>query len=327
VQDMNPTHDPNDNSVSNFLFNAVPNPFQPFFQGPDAIFNEPASQYNLDTIPQINLLRPYPQFDGSFQGLPTFNANSFYNSLQIRFQKRADHYLSFEGNYTFSKATDDNSIGFNAFVGGLNLGNPQQLDRLNLEHGIGANDATHRFVLATIIDLPVGRGRWIGRDMNRVLDAVVGGWTISTIITRQSGQPLAIGMQTPRLADGNQRPDVVCSHVGSGLSYHDAAATGQPVFNAACFADPGDQIPGNAPRYFSTLRSDGIHTMDLSFSKEFSIRESMKLQIRGEFFNFTNTPRFGFPDLGFGSNTFGEVFATATGSIPRHTQIGVRFQF
>ncbi len=327
VQAMNPTHDPNDNSVSNSLFNAVDNPFLPFFQGPNAIFNEPASEYNLDTIPQINLLRPYPQFNGTFQGLPNFGANSWYHSLQIRFQKRAGHYLSFEGNYTLSKATDDSSVGFNAFVGGLNLGNPQQLDRLNLEHAISANDATHRMVLATILEVPVGRGRWIGRDMNRVVDGIVGGWSISTIITLQSGQPLAIGLQTPRLADGNQRPDVVCPQVSSGISYHQAAATGASLFNADCFADPGDQIPGNAPRYFSNLRGEGIHNTDLSFSKEFSIRESMKLQIRGEFFNFTNTPRFAFPDLGLGSDTFGEVTSTAHGSIPRHTQIGVRFQF
>ena len=327
VTTLNPTHDPNDNSVSSYLFNDVPNPFQPFFQGPSAIFNEPASQYNLDTIPQINLLRPFPQFNGSFQALPNFGANSWYHSLQLRFQKRATHYVSFEGNYTLSKSTDDSSIGFNAFVGGLNLGNPQQLDRLNLEHAISANDATHRFVLATILEIPVGRSRWVGRDWNRLVDGIVGGWSISTIITLQSGQPLAIGMSLPRLADGTQRPDVVCSQLSSGIGYHQAAATGTSLFNADCFADPGDQTPGNAPRYFSNLRSDGIHNMDLSFSKEFAIRENMKLQIRGEFFNFTNTPRFGFPDLGFGSDTFGDVNATAQGSIPRHTQIGVRFQF
>ncbi len=286
VQQMNPSHDPTSNDVSNFLFAPVANPFQSFFQGPTAIFNEPASAYNLPTVSEANLLRPFPQFDGTFQGLPNFGANSWYQSLQVRFQKRASHYLSFEGNYTLSKSTDDSSVGFNAFVGGLNLGNPQQLDRLNLEHAISANDATHRFVLASIVEVPVGRNRWIGRDMNRILDGVVGGWSISTIITFQSGQPLAIAMAQARLVDGNQRPDVVCPQVSSGISYHQAAAnflngTGNAsLFNAACFADPGDQTPGNAPRYFSNLRSDGIHNVDLSFSKEFAIREEMKLQLR-----------------------------------------------
>jgi hypothetical protein len=51
------------------------------------------------------------------------------------------------------------------------------------------------------------------------------------------------------------------------------------------------------------------------------------LQLRAEFFNFTNTPRFAYPDVGVGSATFGEVTATAPGSTPRVTQFGLRFQF
>jgi hypothetical protein len=120
---------------------------------------------------------------------------------------------------------------------------------------------------------------------------------------------------------------VICNQLSSGISFHNAAATGNSVFNAACFADPGDQVPGNAPRYFSVLRGDGIHNVDLSFSKEFAIRERMKLQLRGEFFNFTNTPRFAFPDLGVGSTTFGDVTSTAEGSTPRVAQFGMRFEF
>jgi hypothetical protein len=118
---------------------------------------------------------------------------------------------------------------------------------------------------------------------------------------------------------------VICPELSTGISYHAAAATGAPILNAACFADPGDQIAGNAPRYFSNLRSDGIHNADLSFSKEFTVREGMKLQVRGEFFNFTNTPRFASPNTSFGDSQFGQV--TSTLGSPRHTQIGVRFEF
>ncbi len=157
-------------------------------------------------------------------------------------------------------------------------------------------------VLATVVSVPVGRGLWLGHDMNRALDTIIGGWSVSTILTFQSGTPLHIGLNSPQLADGAQRPNVVCPQISSGISYHDAAFNGlsgvgnASVFNEACFAEPGDQVAGNAPRYFSNLRSDGIHNSDLSLSKEISIREGMKLQIRGEFFNFTNTPRFGLPN-------------------------------
>jgi Carboxypeptidase regulatory-like domain/TonB dependent receptor len=304
----------------------VTNPFQSLFTGPSAIFNEPTSIYNDDTIPLINLLRPFPQFDGPFSGLTRLSATSFYNSMQIRFQKRASHYISFEGNYTLAKSTDNSSAGANSFITDLlSAGNPQLLDDLKAEHGISANDATHRLALATIAEVPVGRGRWIGHDMNRVLDAIVGGWSISTIVTFQSGTPLTLALADARLADGSQRPDIVCSQLSTGISYHQAAATGEPMLNASCFADPGDQIPGNAPRYFSNLRSNGIHNADLSFSKEFVIREGMKLQLRGEFFNLTNTPRFAPPDTFLGDSTFGMV--TSTLGSPRHTQIGVRFEF
>jgi len=304
----------------------VTNPLQSLFVGPNALFNEPTSIYNDDTIPLINLLRPFPQFDGPFSGLTRLSATSFYNSMQIRFQKRASHYISFEGNYTLSKSTDNSSAGANSFITDLlSAGNPQVLDDLKAEHGISANDATHRLALATIAEIPVGRGRWIGHDMNRVLDAVVGGWSISAILTFQSGTPLTLALADARLADGSQRPDVICSQLSTGISYHQAAATGQAILNASCFADPGDQVPGNAPRYFSNLRSNGIHNADLSFSKEFAIREGMKLQLRGEFFNFTNTPRFAAPDTLFGDSTFGMV--TSTLGSPRHTQIGVRFEF
>ena len=306
----------------------VPNSFQFLFAPvagmPAPIFNEPSSIYNNDKIPEINLLRPYPQFNGQFSGLTLLGASAIYHSLQIRFQKRPSHYISFEGNYTFSRAMDDSSAGANSFItSSLSSGIPQEYDNLKAERSISANDATHRLVLATILDVPVGRNRWIGRDMNRIVDAVIGGWSASTILTFQTGTPISIVMGQGKISDGNQRPNVICPNVSSGISYHASAATGASIFN--CFADPGDQIAGNAPRYFSNLRSDGVHNADVSLSKEFTVREGMKLQIRGEFFNFTNTPRFAIPNTGFGNGQFGVV--TKTLGSPRHTQFGMRFEF
>lgn len=310
----------------NNLHCLVPNPFYSMFQGSSAVFNEPDSLYNDPQIPLINVLRPYPQFDGYFEGLPLLSAQSFYNALQVRFQKHAGHYISFEGGYTFSKATDNSSSGRNAWVGGLVVDNPQELDDLKAEHSISANDATHRLAMAIIAESPVGRGRWLGHDMNRILDGVVGGWTISTILTLQSGQPLDFGMSEPTLDDGNQRPNIICNP-SSGVGAHHSALTGESMFNTSCFSDPGLEQPGNAPRFFSGLRSDGMHNLDLAFSKEFIPREGMKLELRGEFFNFFNTPRFAAPDALYGDSTFGQVTSTVPGSTPRHTQIGVRFEF
>src|SRR5256884_3611685 len=205
VAALNPTHDPTNTAVSDYLNTDVANPFQCFFTtgaaltGPwcpaSPIFNAADvvdSRYVDDTIPQQLLLEPYPQFDGGFEGLPTLNANSWYHSLQVRFQKRASHYISFEGNYTFSKSTDDSSAGRNAWLGNLWLDNPQLLDDLKPEHGISSNDATHRLTTAIIFDPPVGKDRLIGCAMNPVLDGIVAGWSLNGVVTLQSGQPLSI---------------------------------------------------------------------------------------------------------------------------------------
>ena len=324
--------------VTDYLNTEVPNPFQCFFTSaaaltgswcpPSPIFNAADvadSRYVDDTIPQQLLLEPYPQFDGGFEGLPKLIATSWYNSLQIRFQKRASHYVSFEGNYTFSKATDDSSAGRNAWIGNLGLDNPQVLDNLKVEHGIGSNDAPHRLTAAVILELPFGKDRWIGSGMNRVLDGIVGGWSLNTVVTMQSGNPIALYNAAGLLADGNQRPNVVCSQLSSGLSYRQAAESGGSVFNQDCFGDPGDNIPGNAPRHFSNLRGDGIRNLDTSLSKEFKIHEGQILQVRAEMFNAFNHQRFAFPDVGSGDGALGTV--TSTTNNFRRMQFGARYQF
>ena len=75
--------------------------------------------------------------------------------------------------------------------------------------------------------------------------------------------------------------------------------------NQDCFGDPGDNIPGNAPRHFSNLRGDGIHNLDTSLTKEFKIHETQVLQVRAEMFNAFNHQRFAFPDVGIGRRSFG----------------------
>jgi hypothetical protein len=336
VNTLNPSHDPNDNSVSDYLNNQVANPFQCFFAtvaspatycpaSPTFAAGDVTDSIYVDpTIPQLNLLRPYPQFDGAFEGLPKLIANSWYNSLQVRFQKRMSHGVSFEGNYTFSKSEDNSSAGRNAWIGNLGLDNPQVLDDLSHEWGLSSNDATHRLTTAFIVDLPFGRGRAFAHDINPIVDGIVGGWSLYSFLTLQSGQPLAIAMANPRLADGNQRPDITCPQVTTGISYRDAARTGQPFLNADCFADPGDNIAGDAPRHLN-VRGDGVKNIDFSLSKEFKVHEGMQLQVRAEMFNAFNHQRFAFPDVGFGSDSFGTVQGT-TGNF-RKMQFGARFQF
>jgi hypothetical protein len=318
------------NQTSTSLNDPVANPFQPLFSGSGAIFNVPASQYSNSTLPQINLLRPYPQFDGLFEEYKVIGASSWYNALQVVFQKREGKYVNFEGNYTWSKNTDDSSAGNNDWVGSLGNGFPQELDNLKAEWSASASDATNRFVLAGMFDLPIGRNTLIGSNMNRALNAIVGGWQLTTLITYQTGQPINVHMGNPRLADGNQRPNVLCSayNLTTGISIHDAGKYGLPYLNSNCFADPGDQQPGNARRYISQLRADGIHQADLSLEKAHDFGgEKGKLEFHIDCFNCTNTERFGLPDSGYEDPSWGIIASTAGGALPRNMQLGLRYQF
>jgi hypothetical protein len=164
-----------------------------------------------------------------------------------------------------------------------------------------------------------------------VVDGVIGGWQITALATFQSGQPLDIFMGNPRLADGNQRPNLTCpasTRLTTGISIRAAGRYGSPWLNSSCFADPGDQQAGNVPRYFSQIRSDGIREADISLQKIYNLGgRKGQIEAHGDCFNCTNTERFGLPDTGYGDSTFGVISSTAGGALPRNMQLGLRYQF
>lgn len=311
----------------------VPNPFQYLFVQvpgkPAPVINDPNSIYNFATVPQIDLLRPYPQFPGSFSGFPEFVANSNYESLQVRFEKRLAYGLSVEGNYTFSKFMDYSDAGGNAWIGNQGFsGAPQDLTNLRAEKSVSANDAPHRLAFAAIYELPVGRGRAFGKNMNRIVNGAIGGWQLNSFVTFQSGNPLVFRDSDQTLADsggrGAQRPDI-SGKACSGADIYSVVDGTANYFNVGNFSHPADQTPGNMGRYISDCRGQGIHNIDLGLSKRVEFTESKFLEIRGEFFNAFNTPRFGFPNTTFGSPSFGVI--SRQYNSPRHGQIGFRFVF
>ncbi len=304
------------------LSQLVTNPFKSLFVGANAIFNEPDSIYNNDTIPLINLLRPFPQFNGGFEGFSLFNANATYNSLQMKFEKRYSHGLNLIGSYTLAKETDDSSYTSNGWLG--NSTNIQDLGDLAGEHSVGAADARHRVVLGGSYELPFGHGKRFASSVNKIADGFLGGWQLNGYLTVQSGLPIAIGLSGGNLADGSQRPNV-SGNPRSSFSIHDVVQGKGSYFNAAAYSNPGDQLDGNAPRFDTRLRGDGIHNLDFSVFKNFQVREGMKLQLRTEFFNFTNKARFADPNGSVGDGGFGTI--TSQVNSPRQVQFGARFLF
>jgi hypothetical protein len=96
-------------------------------------------------------------------------------------------------------------------------------------------------------------------------------------------------------------------------------------FNTQAFALIAPFTLGNAPRNLPSTRTDGLFNWDLAFTKNVTIRERVRVQFRGEFFNFTNTPTFGGPGAGLSGASFGVVSGTA--SDPRQAQLGLKLYF
>jgi hypothetical protein len=325
------------------LAEQVPNPFQPFFQGPNAIFNEPDSVYNNDTIARSTLLTAYPQFGGFGSKNAEPRSSSEYNAFMFRFEKRYSHGLNFVGHYTYSKYYSDSGANTSWLGNGAPL---QDIYDLRAEWSVDGADTPHRFVFGYSYELPVGRGRVLGNKMNRVLDKIVGGWQLNGVLTLQSGHPISLSSFNPMGTPGQQRPNLQgtprsqlsTQEVVDGKGYYfnfnpSALECSDPAAGAICA--PPEHQPGNAPRYIDGLREPMSNNLDLSIFKNFKFWEGSELQLRAEFFNFTNTPVFAVGGALFYSGAQGEVvlgnpsFGTIefTRNRPRQFQIGIRFVF
>ena len=161
---------------------------------------------NLLTIVPVNTVefgrdgsvpanRPYPAWQ-QIDNIITQGASS-YHGLQAKFEKRLSRGLYALSSYTYSRANDE--IGaWGAGGSGVQINVKPDLsnveDALRSERGPNAQIARHRFTLSEVWQLPIGRGRRFGRDMNAALDALIGGWQLSTIWTVRSGLPVNVSL-------------------------------------------------------------------------------------------------------------------------------------
>lgn len=299
----------------------VPNPLQYLFSGPNAVIHEPDSIYNSPTIQRRHLLVNSPQF-ASFNGPFNYGASSSYQSLQVRFEKRYSNGFNLLGSYTFSRSLDNSSYGSDSWFG--NATGVQDLTNLAAEWSRGGSDTPHRLVAAWTYELPLGRKKLLGANWNRLTDALLGGWMLNGNLLLSSGPPLSFGMASGHLASGGQRPNV-SGNLRSDLSIKDVVNAKGSFFNNSVFSDPGDQTPGNTPRFDGNVRGPANRNLDASMFKKFAFGEQKEVTVRGEFFNLTNTPRFGLPNTSFGDPSFGTIHSQS--NQPRQIQLGLRFAF
>jgi len=285
------------------LLTVVPNPFfGSFASGPLA----------GRTVQRQQLLRPFPAYGNIIRNLPAFGSSS-YHSMQAKFETRSYKGLTTLISYTIAKNLTDVQPYQNTY-------------NRKVERGPAAFDVPQRLTTTVSWDVPVGRGRAVGQQMAKSLDAVIGGWNISMFNTFQSGFPLSFGLNQNTLflaGAGAQRPNVV----GDPLSGISGSVQDRLLrfFNPAAFAQPANFSFGNAPARASWLRNPGMNNWNLTLTKTFTVTEGLKLNLRGSSFNLMNHPVFGGPNTTFGVAQFGQIASQA--NISRQHEVVLRILF
>jgi hypothetical protein len=291
---------------------------------------------NGNRIPYYPATGPYTFVDPQFAALYVWRSigTAAYNALQVTLRRRMSHGVQFDLNYTYSKSMDISSdayrISDEGGLGGevLNPWSPKAL------RAVSDFDLTHQINANWIWELPFGRGRWLGRNTNRGVDALVGGWQLSGLARWTSGFPIGVsngaqwptnwelsGFATPiahtKTVGAAKNPDGTVNIFGNAAAAAAAIGNFQPDF-------PGQVGSRNG------LRGDGFAGLDLGLSKRWKMpySETHSLQFRWEVFNALNLTRFDVQSLNL-SLTNSSNFGNYTGLLtnPRVMQFGLRYEF
>ncbi|HEV2761392.1 MAG TPA: carboxypeptidase-like regulatory domain-containing protein, partial [Pyrinomonadaceae bacterium] len=259
------------------------------------------------TVDLLQLVRPFPQFGDIWT--QEYNGTNRYNALQLQGQKRFSRSFSLTTSYTYSRLKEK-----------VSYLNPSDTER---EERFSTDDRPHRFTFAGVFELPVGRGRAFGREMNRIADAFIGGWQLNGTYEWQSGEPLLLGENFFYAGDVRALSSRVGQYDEQGRRY----GVDIPAFNTAGFIELPTSGLRNVPSTLPKLRNQPYKSVNLSMSKNFRFGERMRLQFRAEALNALNYVYFGGINLADGESNvnFGRVANQR--NLPRDIQLGARFTF
>jgi len=294
----------------------------PFYNNP---LVSTTGSLNSRTIPQWQLLLPYPQYTNvSVSNNPA--ANSIYNALQLRAEKRFSKGVQFLFTYVWSKSIDESSSGGAGlnFLGAGGLGSLQDPNNRALERSVSSFNLPQVVQFSWTYELPYGRGRMFGANTNSAVNFVLGGWQLNGIYRWDDGFPVGLGynasVNLPTY--GAQRPNLAGNLTTCGTGNLKQYFCNQSVVRA-----PTPYQDGNAPRYLTSARVPGTNNITASLFKSFPLgfREGTRIEFRLEAFNVLNRVQFAGPDATFGDATFGTISAQA--NAPRQVQLGLKAYF
>ncbi len=282
-----------DQPAINYLSANLPNPFAgiPQFSG---------TSLAGSVITRSALLAPYPQFNGvSFY---TYDGQSWYDGLNVKFEKRFSHGYLVSMTYTFSKFIEATSL--------LNAGDAAPV------RAISTQDFPHHIAISAVYELPFGRGRKFVPRLGRVPQALLGGWDTSYVYTYQSGPTIPFG-------------NVILKGNLHDVPLPDSQRSAERWFNTAAFnTNNAEQLASNlvtfSPR-FNGIRGEAYNSWDVSLLKYVKFHEQTQLEFRAEALNVLNQVTFAIPNTTPTSTIFGQV--TAQRNVPRRLQLTLRLQF
>jgi hypothetical protein len=311
-----------DLAMGNALNQMVPNPFYGHITSSGCGLDQP-------TIIEGQLLRPYPEYCSVTEAQPAVGSST-YNALEVTYTHRWHSGLDLNVSYTYSKFLDDvqGNSGW-AFPGsGSSVRNSYDLAA---ERSVDVTDIPHSLVVSYNYELPFGKGKPYGGDWSRPVNAVLGGWQWSGILTAKAGLPLSISPadNNTGAAGFNQRPNIV-----AGVSPVPENQSINNWINPAAFSQPDAFTFGDAPRFLSNLRGPKYFDWDMGIQKSWRFSDSKRFQFRFEMFNALNHPNFFEPDTNLGdvgtivdgvpTGNFGKI----TSAYPaRSLQVAGKFYF
>jgi hypothetical protein len=258
----------------------------------------PGTSLNGSTISVANLLRQFPEFSGVTENNMN-SGGSYFHQLSTRLSRRLSHGFLLSFDYNYSRLMESNSY--------LNAG------EMKLERHVSTDDRPQNVGISVLYELPFGHGKHFLYSANRLLDMLVGDWSVSSLYNYHSGAPV------------NWTADVIYNGGDLNWDGHNVNKT----FDTTQFNTNSSQQYTNHYRtfssYFSNLRVDATNNVNVSAMKYIRIRESIKLQFRADAFNLCNHPLFAAPTIGVTSGTFGQISSTT--NTPRIVQLGLRLAF
>ncbi len=301
-------------------------------------------QHGTHLVVPLQLSQSELQSDGSFAPSPYLSGNQAlyhdvldhggnfkdtasigkqrYDALQVVLQKRTGHGLEGQVSYTFSKCMTDSSGYYGTWgssVSGFGAATYwQNVYDQRSEWGPCFFDQKHTLSANAIYNIPFGKSRMHGANLNPVVNAVAGDWNVSAILSARTGMPTtAYTWDTPN-GFWLTRADCV-GPVQYGLQPYSGG--GLQWFNPSAFAAPAAGKFGNCAN--STIYDPGSRDLDLSLMKDFPITEKRKVQLRGDFINATNSKLLNAASSGLGGG-MGVITGT---QFPRLVQLALKFYF